>query len=418
MPTYCQEEGCIKYCVFNYEGKKQKLYCSIHKKDGMVNVKNKPCAKSDCKKIPSYNVEGENRGLYCLNHKKDGMINVKKNTCVEPNCKTMPIYNKEGESNGIYCLNHKKDGMIDVISPTCAEPECIKQPTYNIEGKTKGLYCVAHKKNGMIDVKNKTCVEYKCTKHPVYNVEGEKKGLYCVAHKKDGMIDVKNLICTEPGCKKISSYNIEGGKQPLYCATHKKNGMINIKHKTCKSSWCETLANKKYEGYCLNCFIHLFPDQPNTRNYKTKEKATTDYIIEKYPNFSWLTDKKIQDGCSRKRPDLLLDLGYQVVIIEVDENQHQDYDCSCENKRLMELSQDVGHRPLIFIRFNPDEYLSKEGKVTSCWSLNGQGICTVKKTKQKEWTERLEALKAQIEYWLENKTEKTVEIIQLFYDCD
>ena len=115
---------------------------------------------------------------------------------------------------------------------------------------------------------------------------------------------------------------------------------------------------------------------------------------------------------------LLLDLGYQVVIVEVYENQHTDYDCSCENKRIMEISQDVGHRPLVFIRFNPDEYITKEGKVTSCWSLNGLGICTVKKTKQKEWTERLEALKTQIEYWLENKTEKTVEIIQLFYDSD
>jgi hypothetical protein len=132
-----------------------------------------------------------------------------------------------------------------------------------------------------------------------------------------------------------------------------------------------------------------------------------------------VADKKIQDGCSRKRPDLLLDLGYQVIIIEVDENQHESYDCSCENKRLMLLSQDVGHRPIIFIRFNPDDYITKDGKVmTSCWALNGNGICTVKKTKAKEWTQRLEALRTQIEYWtnIENKTDKTIEIIQLFYD--
>jgi hypothetical protein len=188
----------------------------------------------------------------------------------------------------------------------------------------------------------------------------------------------------------------------------------------CNSPWCETRVTKKYDGYCFNCFIHLFPEQPNSRNYKTKEKATIDYILEQFPieSYTWITDKKIQDGCSRKRPDILLDLGYQVVIVEVDENQHMDYDCSCENKRIMEISQDVGHRPLVFIRFNPDEYLNKEEKVTSCWGINGQGICTIKKTKQKEWTERLEALKVQIEYWLENKTEKTVEIIQLFYDCD
>jgi hypothetical protein len=188
----------------------------------------------------------------------------------------------------------------------------------------------------------------------------------------------------------------------------------------CKSSWCETRVTNKYEGYCINCFIHLFPDKPNTLNYKTKEKATTDYILDQFSKeeYTWIVDKKIQDGCSKKRPDLLLDLGYQVIIVEVDENQHQDYDCSCENKRLMELSQDICYRPLIFIRFNPDEYLTKDGKVTSCWSINSKGICTVKKTKQNEWTERLKALKTQIEYWIENKTEKTVETIQLFYDCN
>ncbi len=36
-----------------------------------------------------------------------------------------------------------------------------------------------------------------------------------------------------------------------------------------------------------------------------------------------------------------------------------------------------------------------------------------KKTKEKEWSQRLEALKDQVEYWLNNKT---IQIVQLFYD--
>jgi hypothetical protein len=36
----------------------------------------------------------------------------------------------------------------------------------------------------------------------------------------------------------------------------------------------------------------------------------------------------------------------------------------------MEISQDVGHRPLVFIRFNPDDYKKKDGKnVLSCWKI-------------------------------------------------
>lgn len=63
-------------------------------------------------------------------------------------------------------------------------------------------------------------------------------------------------------------------------------------------------------------------------------------------------------------------------------NQHQDYDCSCENKRLMEISQDVGHRNIVFIRFNPDDYIRADGnKVSSCWEQNGKGVCKIKKKK-------------------------------------
>jgi hypothetical protein len=114
----------------------------------------------------------------------------------------------------------------------------------------------------------------------------------------------------------------------------------------------------------------------------------------------------------------LCDLGYQVLIIEVDENQHIDYDCSCENKRIMEISQDIHHRPLIFIRFNPDNYKKDDENITSCWGIGKGGKCILKSNKKNEWDGRLQTLENQISYWLnpENQTNKTVEIIQLFYN--
>ena len=141
-------------------------------------------------------------------------------------------------------------------------------------------------------------------------------------------------------------------------------------------------------------------------------------VKKRFPNFTWFADKQVKDGCSSKRPGLLLDLGYQIVIVEVDENQHNKYDCSCENKRLMELSQDLGHRPIIFIRFNPDDYVNiNNERVRSCWSITKKtGI--VKIEYKKEWNNRLECLRDQINYWTqsENKTDKTLEVIQLFYN--
>jgi hypothetical protein len=164
--------------------------------------------------------------------------------------------------------------------------------------------------------------------------------------------------------------------------------------------------------------MHLFPDKPVSRNYKTKECAVVEFVKSTFPDHTWIADKTIHDGCSKRRPDLVLDLGYQVIIVEIDENQHIDYDCSCENKRIMELSTDVGHRPIVFIRFNPDDYAKKDRQVSSCWGANKKGVCIVKKSKKEEWKNRLTALETQITYWAQptNSTNKTIETIALFYD--
>jgi hypothetical protein len=165
------------------------------------------------------------------------------------------------------------------------------------------------------------------------------------------------------------------------------------------------------------CYIHLFPDKPVTRNYKTKERSVVEFVLNTFPKYDWVEDKKVEDGCSKRRPDLLLDLGYQIIIVEIDETQHRDYDCSCENKRIMEISKDLGHRPIIFLRFNPDQYFDEEGNlIESCWKVNKSGICVV--DDKKEWDNRLNSLKLQIEYWCnpENKTEKTIETIHMYYD--
>ena len=194
--------------------------------------------------------------------------------------------------------------------------------------------------------------------------------------------------------------------------------MIDIISKRCKSEWCHTIVKNKYEGYCLYCFIHLFPEKTVSRNYKTKERTVVEFVLQEFPQYPWSNDKQIQDGCSRRRPDLFVDFGYQILIIEMDENQHtgETYgDSSCENKRMMLLSQDVGHRPIVFIRFNPDDYYEKDGHITSCFGLNSFGVCCVKKTKQEEWLKRLNVLKKNIQYWCEHRLEKTLEIIPLFY---
>jgi EsV-1-7 cysteine-rich motif len=337
--------------------------------------------------------------------------------CKHMGCKKCPIYNIEGEKKGAYCKDHKKDGMVCVTIKKCIEEGCTISARFNKKGLKKSLYCKAHMKPGMVDVVHKACAEKDCDQRATYNKKGLKE-LYCSMHKKEGMIDVRHKPCIAEGCTKEPSYGFKGKKSRIYCAEHKKDDMVYvIVHRPCKTPHCPVAPSAKYEGYCMTCFIHTFPDKPVARNYKTKEQSVVEYIKAQFPQYTIVTDKKVMDGCSKKRPDILFDLGDQVIIVEVDENQHKDYECSCENKRRMELSQDIGHRPLVFIRFNPDSYKNKEENITSCWSINGNGVCVVKKTKSDEWQARLAALKDSVSYWLENKTDKMVEVVQMFYDC-
>ena len=80
--------------------------------------------------------------------------------------------------------------------------------------------------------------------------------------------------------------------------------------------------------------------------------------------------QQVVDGCSKKRPDSICDYGDQLIIIEIDENQYGSYDPGCENKRIMQLSQDVAHRPLVVIRFNPDRYNLARGSKTYVFVVN------------------------------------------------
>ena len=200
------------------------------------------------------------------------------------------------------------------------------------------------------------------------------------------------------------------------CGKYTTRCKIHGGSQLCKAPLCETRGIKKYNGYCLPCCIHYCPEIQVSRNFKTKENDVVQRVLEKYPDFNWIADKKIQDGCSKRRPDLLLDFGSHVIIVEVDENKHTTYDCSCQNKRLMEISQDIGHKPVVFIRFNPDAYVNQEGKkVTSCWRINGYGVLDISKSKHDEWLTRIDMLLQQLEYWINNIPHKTVEIVELFY---
>jgi hypothetical protein len=432
----CKEPNCpVKRAQFGYEGK-QKEFCSKHKKKGMIDLVHKKCFCG--KNTPYFGLEGD-KATHCSECKESTMIDVKHLKCF---CKkSSPSFGFEGAKNPTHCSICKEENMIDLKHSKCFCGK--KTPYFGLEGD-KATHCSECKEENMIDVVHQICFCGKKT--PYFGLEGD-KATHCNECKEENMINVisKKCFCGKKiplfgfkdgkatHCKECKEENmINVGSPKCFCglktpnfgfkgekATHcydcKESLMIDVKHPKCKVEFCTILANKKYEGYCAYCYGNLFPDDPKIKNFKTKERLVVDYIKEQYKNYDWIFDKTILDGCSNRRPDIYLDLGYQILIIEVDENQHRQYEDICENKRMMILSQDVNHRPIIFIRFNPDKYINEENKnVPSCFSITKNGALKV--NVKKNWNHRLEILKDNIDYWIEKETNKTIELVQLFYD--
>lgn len=415
----CNYPTCITQATYNIKGSKFGKFCVKHKEPDMINIKSKVCSFEGCNTQPSYNIKGETIPKFCTIHKQEGMINVKDRSCEFENCLTIPIYNFKNEPKAKFCSIHKQEGMVNVKDTKCKYPDCDKIPNYNYKGEKKGIYCFAHKKENMEDIKNIFCNSEDCNTIASFNFQKEKLPKFCTIHKLEGMINIKCNKCLFDGCIKQPTFNFKDEKKGNYCSIHKKPEMIDVVNKRCKSEFCHTAGKLKFKGYCAYCFFHLFPDEKSSKNYKTKELTVLNYIKEEFPLIDIVSDKKIADGCSRRRPDIFIHLGYQVVIIEVDENQHNDYDTTCENKRIMELSKDVNHIPIVFIRFNPDDYIDNSNtKIKSCFSISRTGLCSINKNNEKEWNRRLSILKKTLEFHLkeENKSDKTITIISLFYD--
>jgi hypothetical protein len=330
----------------------------------------------------------------CLLHKKEKRCCVEckgvaicdhqklKRYCVDCNGTSMCIHGKERrvcvECDGVSLCTHK------IQKRYCAE--CGGTSLCAAHGKRKTncaicdptLLCDHEKwKRSCVDCMGASICEHKTQKHICITC----KGSAICTHKK------RKEFCKECGGKGL-----------------------------CSNSFCETTKNKRCRGFCTRCFVLQFPNEALSKNYKTKEIVVVELFKQTFPSFTWVFDKQVSDGCSRFRPDSYVDFGSHILIVEIDEHKHENYECSCENKRMMTISQDFGHRPIIFLRFNPDAYTDIDGvKHLSCFGYDKSGITVLKKKTLQDWNMRTTVLLEQVTYWSTNIPGKVLEVIQLFY---
>ncbi|CAM9807982.1 unnamed protein product, partial [Phaeothamnion confervicola] len=200
-------------------------------------------------------------------------------------------------------------------------------------------------------------------------------------------------------CKECGGVSVcEHNRQRHYCKECWGTGICEheIKRSQCRecqprTACCQGAACAAYEEkdrgiakkwidgkkLCNRCVRNHPSYAPLKRNEMLrKEEVVFGTILELLPNITtWehYGDCAVKGGCSKRRPDLRLELGVFTLIVEIDEEQHKNR--SCEEKRIGELFQDLGNRPLVVIRFNPDKY-TREGAthqgVFSCGTLTTQ----------------------------------------------
>ena len=375
-------------------------YCEQHRK----NDKNKKCS---CGKQPHFGLKDDKRPSCCVKCKTADMIDIISKRCP---CGKQPIYGLKDDKRPSCCIKCKTADMIDIKNKKCS---CGKQPIYGLKDDKTATCCIKCKTADMIDIKNKRCP---CGKQPQFGLKDDKTATCCIKCKTADMIDITSKRCP---CGKQPHFGLKDDKRPSCCFSCKTAYMINIKSKRCKLEFCETFANPKYKGYCAYCYVSQFPDEKLSRNYKTKENTIVNSIRETFPDEKIEYDKRISGGCSKRRPDCIIyKKNGHIIIIEIDETQHSSYECSCENKRIMEIYQDLGHKNIVFIRFNPDGYIdSNNKKIKSCFTMDKiSGIVRVVKKDEKMFNDRLKVLNDQVNYWLVNNSSKAIETIQLFYD--
>lgn len=377
----CIIAGCDTRANFSMKGQPAQ-YCSKHKRPGMCN--RQACEHDQCMILAGCNYPGHTNARFCSAHKLNGMINVRVRMCQHPGCKKSASFATTGSP--MFCKTHADDTMRNVFGKLCEHEGCETSANYNMAGQ-RPKFCMKHSEKGMVCAKGKGCQHPGCQcRSRYFDIPGG-KGRFCTKHKEPGMVDVMNPKCIE--CDTLASYGIPGGKRTA-CSRHRKPGMLSRPRAKCVVCKKPALYGKSFiprhceahkesdddnlmERSCVSCNLVMVLDAQNkcefcdSTRFETNRLAKQNALME-YLNGKGLrgnsTDIVIDKGvCGKERPDRVFDFDDKVVVLECDEHQHRERACSCEQTRMVNISQSYGGTPVYFIRWNPDNYTSVDGRL-------------------------------------------------------
>jgi hypothetical protein len=209
----------------------------------------------------------------------------------------------------------------------------------------------------MVDVVSKKCIFQDCKTRVRYGPLF-KKLIHCGKHKqKNEYFGTKiNPKCLSKDCKTQPFYTNQKDNYPIRCEEHQLPDDINVIEKSCVNCGLDSFI-KTDTKLCDSCFDFKVKKVHKAKETRVKNVLDANSVV--YTSY----DKVIDPSCNIYRPDFVIDLVKFVIIIEVDENQHKSYPCDCEHIRMISLFQTFGGTPVVFIRYNPDDYKFNNKKI-------------------------------------------------------
>ena len=206
-------------------------------------------------------------------------------------------------------------------------------------------------------------------------------------------------ICVECHGKNICEhkrlqYQCTECKGSLICEHDKRKAtcIICTPSSACQHCQAISILGSHWKPLCFRCYCVLHPDAVIPRKFKLKENYVVEALKTRFQEtVTMVIDKKVEGGCSRRRPDVSIDFGSHCLMIEIDEHHHASY--ACEEKRMMDLFEDVGFRKIVFLRFNPDSYRQNGTRYRSPFGYTPTGIL---KLHQEEFDRRIAELVTRI----------------------
>jgi uncharacterized OB-fold protein len=160
--------------------------------------------------------------------------------------------------------------------------------------------------------------------------------------------------CSVKNCNSVAT---QGTRKPVHCDVHKSADDVDLVERKCPK--CGTI-DVVINGLCVN-FCGLSEAHLLLRKYqKVKEKRVLEMIKRKFrePTEYNVRVSRECGGKNAEEKEIGYDFGTHLVYVEVDENRHRSYCEPGEVNRMKNIYMNGGGVPTVFIRYNPDNFVS------------------------------------------------------------